>query len=58
LEELYWKLHLYRTEDELKTLRQNADLELSRQQELQRLEELRLRLLATLESVRAHAPDR
>jgi hypothetical protein len=58
LEELYWKLHLYRIEDELKTLRQNADLELSRQQELQRLEELRLRLLATLESVRAHAPDR
>jgi DNA primase len=58
LEELYWKLHLYRTEDELKTLRQNADLKLSRQQELQRLEELRLRLLATLESVRAHAPDR
>jgi DNA primase len=58
LEELYWKLHLYRTEDELKTLRQNADLELSRQQELQRLEELRLRLLTTLESVRAHAPDR
>jgi hypothetical protein len=33
-------------------------LELSQQQELQRLEELRLRLLATLESVRAHAPDR
>jgi DNA primase len=58
LEELYWKLHLYRIEDELKTLRQNADLEMSRQQELQRLEELRLRLLATLESVRAHAPDR
>jgi DNA primase len=58
LEELYWKLHLYRTEDELKTLRQNADLKISQQQELQRLEELRLRLLATLESVRAHAPDR
>jgi DNA primase len=58
LEELYWKLHLYRTEDELKTLRQNADLDLSQQQELQRLEELRLRLLTTLESVRAHAPDR
>ena len=37
---------------------ENADLELSQQQELQRLEELRLRLLATLESVRAHAPDR
>ena len=54
LEELYWKLRLYRIEDELKTLRQNADLELSRQQELQRLEELRLRLLANLESVRAH----
>ena len=53
-----WKLHLHRTEDELKTSGQNADLELSRQQELQRLEELRLRLLATLESVRAHAPDR
>jgi len=58
LEELYWKLHLYRIEDELKTLRQNADLNFSQQQELQRLEELRLRLLATLESVRAHAPDR
>ncbi len=58
LEELYWKLHLYQIEDELKTLRRNADLELSQQQELQRLEELRLRLLATLESVRAHAPDR
>jgi DNA primase len=58
LEELYWKLHLHRTEDELKTSGQNADLELSQQQELQRLEELRLRLLATLESVRAHAPDR
>ncbi len=58
LEELYWKLHLYQTEDELKTLRRNADLELRQQQELQRLEELRLRLLATLESVRAHAPDR
>jgi DNA primase len=58
LEELYWKLHLYRTEDELKTLGQNADLKISQQQELQRLEELRLRLLATLESVRAHAPDR
>jgi len=58
LEELYWKLRLYRIEDELKTLRRNADLEMSQQQELQRLEELRLRLLATLESVRAHAPDR
>ena len=58
LEELYWKLRLYRIEDELMTLRQNADLEISQQQELQRLEELRLRLLATLESVRAHAPDR
>jgi hypothetical protein len=58
LEELFWKLHLYQTEDELKTLRRNADLDLSQQQELQRLEELRLRLLATLESVRAHAPDR
>jgi alpha-glucosidase len=41
LEELYWKLHLHRTEDELKTLGQNADLELSQQQELQRLEEFR-----------------
>jgi len=58
LEELFWKLHLYQIEDELKTLRRNADLDLSQQQELQRLEELRLRLLATLESVRAHAPDR
>ncbi|HYX83435.1 MAG TPA: DNA primase [Gaiellales bacterium] len=58
LEELYWKLHLYRTDDGLKSLRQNADLDLSQQQELQRLEELRLRLLTTLESVRAQAPDR
>ena len=58
LKELFWKLHLYQTEDELKTLRQNADLDLRQQQELQRLEELRLRLLATLESVRATAPDR
>jgi hypothetical protein len=58
LEELYWKLHLYRIEDALKTLRRNADLDLRQQQELQRLEEERLRLLATLESVRANAPDR
>jgi DNA primase len=58
LEELFWKLHLYRIEDALKTLRRNADLDLRQQQELQRLEEERLRLLATLESVRAHAPDR
>jgi DNA primase len=58
LEELYWKLHLYRAEDGLKTMRENADLDLSRQRELQSLEELRLSVLARLDAIRAQAPDR
>jgi hypothetical protein len=58
LEELYWKLHLYRAEDGLKAMRENADLNLSRQRELQSLEELRLSVLARLDAIRAQAPDR
>jgi hypothetical protein len=58
LEELYWKLHLYRAEDGLKGMRENADLNLSRQRELQGLEELRLSVLARLDAIRAQAPDR
>ena len=48
LEELYWKLRLHRTEDELKALQQNADLSLSQQQRLQQLQELRLTILETI----------
>jgi hypothetical protein len=44
LEELYWKLHLYRAEDGLKAMRENADLRLS--------------VLARLDAIRAQAPDR
>jgi DNA primase len=58
LEELYWKLHLYRAEDGLKAMRENADLDLSRQRKLQGLEELRLSVLARLDAIRAQAPDR
>ena len=58
LEELYWKLHLYRAEDGLKARRENADLDLSRQRELQQLEEQRLSVLARLDAIRAQAPDR
>ena len=50
LEELFWKLRLRRTEDELKTVQQNADLSLSQQQRLQELQELRLSILETLRS--------
>ena len=50
LEELFWKLRLRRTEDELKALQQNADLSLSQQQRLQELQELRLSILETLRS--------
>jgi DNA primase len=50
LEELFWKLRLRRTEDELKTLQQNADDSLSQQQRLQELQELRLSILETLRS--------
>ena len=49
-EELFWKLRLRRTEDELKTLQQNADLSLSQQQRLQELQELRLTILETIRS--------
>jgi DNA primase len=58
LEELYWKLHLYRAEDGLKELRENADLNQSRQRELHSLEELRLSVLARLDAIRAQPPDR
>jgi DNA primase len=58
LEELYWKLHLYRAEDGLKAMRENADLNQSRQRELQGLEELRLSVLARLDAIRAQPPDR
>jgi DNA primase len=50
LQELYSKLLLHRTEDELKALRQNADLSLSQQQHLQDLQELRLTILETIRS--------
>ncbi len=58
LEELYWKLHLYRAEDGLKEMRENADLNQSRQRELHSLEELRLSVLARLDAIRAQPPDR
>jgi hypothetical protein len=58
MEELYWKLHLYRAEDGLKAMRENADLNQSRQRELQELEELRLSVLARLDAIRAQPPDR
>ena len=50
LQELFWKLRLRRTEDELKALQQNADLSLSQQQRLQELQELRLTILETIRS--------
>ena len=58
LEELYWKLRLGIADDRLKALRENADLDMDQQHELQRLEGQRLDLLGRLESVRAQAPDR
>ncbi|MEA2656035.1 MAG: primase, partial [Chloroflexota bacterium] len=51
LEELFWKLRLRHTEDELKALQQNADLSLSQQQRLQELQELRLSILETIRSL-------
>ncbi len=50
LQELYSKLLLHRTEDELKALQENADLSLSQQQHLQQLQELRLTILETIRS--------
>ena len=50
---LFWKLRLRRTEDELKTVQQNADLSLSQQQRLQELQELRLSILETLRLFRS-----
>jgi DNA primase len=58
LDELYWKLRLGMADDRLKALRENADLDMDQQHELQRLEGQRLDLLGRLESVRAQAPDR
>ena len=51
LQELYWKLRLRQTEDELKALQQNADFSLSQQQRLQQLQELRLTILETIRSL-------
>jgi DNA primase len=51
LQELYWKLRLRQTEDELKALQQNADFSLSQQQRLQELQELRLTILETIRSL-------
>jgi len=52
LEELFWKLQLRRTQDELKALQENADLSLSQQQHLQ---ELQARRLSILERIRSQA---
>ena len=57
LEELMWKLKLHSVEDELKKLRDSADLGLSQQAQLQELQRLRLSYLERLEAVRAQAPD-
>ena len=51
LQELYWKLRLRQTEDELKALQQNADFSLSQQQRLQELQEQRLTILETIRSL-------
>jgi DNA primase len=51
LQELYWKLRLRQTEDELKALQQNADFSLSQQQRLQELQEQRLKILETIRSL-------
>jgi DNA primase len=52
MEELFWKLQLRRTQDELKALQENADLSLSQQQHLQ---ELQARRLSILERIRSQA---
>ena len=50
LEELFWKLRLQRTQDELKALQENADLSLSEQERLQELQALRLSILERIRS--------
>jgi len=52
LEELFWKLQLRRTQDELKALQENADLSLSQQQ---RLQDMQARRLSILERIRSQA---
>ncbi len=51
LQELFWKVRLRQTEDELKALQQNADVSLSQQQRLQELQELRLTIRETIRSL-------
>jgi DNA primase len=50
LQELFWKLRLGRTEDELKALEQNADLSLEEQERLRELQALRLSILERIRS--------
>ena len=50
LQELFWKLRLRRTEDELKALEQNADLSLEEQERLRELQALRLSILERIRS--------
>jgi DNA primase len=50
LEELFWKLRLRRTQDELKALDENADLSLSQQDRLRELQALRLSILERIRS--------
>jgi len=48
--ELFWKLRLNRTQDELKALQENADLSLSQQERLRELQALRLSILERIRS--------
>jgi DNA primase len=56
LEELFWKLQLHRVDTELKTLRDSADLDLSRSQ-LQELLAQRLSIQERLEAIRGQVPQ-
>ena len=50
LRELFWKLRLQRTQDELKALQENADLSLSEEDQLRDLQSLRLSILERIRS--------
>jgi DNA primase len=56
LEELFWKLQLHRVDSELKTLRDSADLDLSRSR-LQELLAQRLSIQERLEAIRGQVPQ-
>ncbi|MGN6378779.1 MAG: DNA primase [Gaiellales bacterium] len=58
LEELFWKIKLHSVAGELKNLGSSADLGVRQQEQLQKLQQLRLSYLERLEEVRAQAPDR